>query len=253
MVDNPSVLKTAAERAESLPRAVQLKRLVLFDIDGTLLHSDGAGREAIRQALLAVYGTAGPIETFSFAGNTDYQNFVGLLRGAGLSQEEIAARLPQAMALYPQRLREIIGRFRVRTCPGVAPLLERLTAHPELEVALLTGNLEEAAWIKLRAAGLDRFFTWGAFGSEARERTELPPVAVEKAHQRTGRRFAGKEIVIIGDTPADITCGQPLGVRTLAVATGPYPREALRAWEPDFLFEDLADADAVLEAILRPL
>ncbi len=253
MADNPPVLKTATERAEAFPRAVQLKRLVLFDIDGTLLHSDGAGREAIRQALLAVYGTAGPIATFSFAGNTDYQNFAGLLKGAGLSQEEIEARLPEAMALYPQRLRRIIGDFRVRTCPGVVPLLERLTAHPELEVALLTGNLEEAAWIKLRAAGLDRFFTWGAFGSDARERTDLPPVAVERAYQRTGRRFAGKEIVIVGDTPADIACGQPLGVRTVAVATGPYSCEALRAWRPDFLFEDLTDADAVLEASLRPL
>lgn len=243
----------AATDGQTLPRAARLQRLVLFDIDGTLLHSDGAGREAIRQALLAVYGTAGLIKTFSFAGNTDYQNFVGLLQGAGLSQEEIAARLPEAMALYPQRLREIIGGFRVRPYPGVVPLLERLTAHPELEVALLTGNLEEAAWIKLRAAGLDRFFTWGAFGSDARERTELPPVAVERARQRTGRRFAGKEIVIIGDTPADIACGRPLGVRTVAVATGPYSCEALRAWEPDFLFEDLQDADVVLEAILRPL
>lgn len=243
----------AATEGQTLPRGARLQRLVLFDIDGTLLHSDGAGREAIRQALLAVYGTAGPIKTFSFAGNTDYQNFIGLLQGAGLSQEEIAARLPEAMALYPQRLREIIGGFRVCPYPGVVPLLERLTAHPELEVALLTGNLEEAAWIKLRAAGLDRFFTWGAFGSDARERTELPPVAVERARQRTGRRFAGKEIVIIGDTPADIACGQPLGVRTVAVATGPYSCEALRAWEPDFLFEDLQDADVVLEAILRPL
>ncbi|MGQ9457326.1 MAG: HAD family hydrolase [Anaerolineae bacterium] len=243
----------AATDGQTPPRAARLRRLVLFDIDGTLLHSDGAGREAIRQALLAVYGMEGPIKTFSFAGNTDYQNFVGLLQGAGLSQEEIAARLSEAMALYPQRLREIIGGFRVRVYPGVVPLLERLTAHPELEVALLTGNLEEAAWIKLRAAGLDRFFTWGAFGSDARERTELPPVAVERARQRTGRRFAGKEIVIIGDTPADITCGRPLGVRTVAVATGPYSCEALQAWGPDFLFEDLGDTDAVLEAILRPL
>lgn len=252
MADKPLAVEAAA-RAESRQSAAQLKRLVLFDIDATLLHSDGAGREAIRQALLAVYGTAGAIETFSFAGNTDYQNFIGLLEGAGLSPEEIEARLPQAMALYPQRLREIIGRFRVRTCPGVVPLLERLTARPELEVALLTGNLEEAAWIKLRAVGLDRFFTWGAFGSEARERTGLPPLAVERAYQRTGRRFVGKEVVIIGDTPADIACGQPLGVRTVAVATGPYPCAALRTLGPDFCFEDLTDADAVLEAILHPL
>lgn len=234
-------------------QATSLQRLVLFDIDSTLLYSDGAGREAIRQTLLEVYGITGDITAFSFAGKTDYQNFAGLLREAGLSDEEIEAGLPRAFALYPRRLREIIGGFRVRPCPGAVPLLERLTARHDVEVALLTGNLEEGAWVKLRAAGLDRFFTWGAFGSDARERTDLPPVAVERALQRTGRRFVGKEVTIIGDTPADITCGRPLGVRTLAVATGPYSCQELRAWEPDFCFDDLTDTDAVLEAILQPL
>jgi len=242
------VRESAPGRAS--PAASERERLVLFDIDGTLLHSGGAGREAIRRTLEAVYGTAGPIEDIPFAGRTDLQNFYALLEAAGLSEEEIEAGLPRVLQMYPQHLQEVIGGYRVRVCPGVEELLERLAARPELEVALLTGNLKAAAWIKLRAAGLERFFQWGAFGSDARNRTDLPAVAVKRAYRRTGRLFVGKEIVVVGDTPADIKCGRALDVRSIAVATGPYSLEDLRAWDPDFAFQDFTDAEAVLEAIL---
>ncbi|MGQ9586053.1 MAG: HAD family hydrolase [Anaerolineae bacterium] len=225
------------------------KRLVLFDVDGTLLHSGGAGREAIRLTLEAVYGKAGPVNGFPLAGKTDLQIFYELLHEAGFSEEEIEAGIPRAVEVYPGCLRQLIGNHQVRVCPGVTELLESLTGTPEAEVALLTGNLESGAWVKLQAARLDRFFRWGAFGSEARDRSDLPALAVARAHERTGHRFAGKEVVIVGDTPADILCGRGLGVRSIAVATGPYSCEDLLAWEPDFCFRDLTDAEAVMKAI----
>ena len=230
----------------------RLSRLVLFDIDGTLLHSGGAGKEAIRQVLKAVYGTAGPIDSYPFAGRTDLQIFHELLQRAGLSEEDIEAGIPRVLAIYPRHLQETIGDFEVRVCHGVEELLEEFVGMPCLELALLTGNLEAGARIKLQAARLERFFPWGAFGSDARARKGLPVIAVERAYRRTGHRFVGKDIVIVGDTPADILCGRGLGVRSIAVATGPHSCDELRPWDPDFCFPDLTPTDAVVDAILTP-
>lgn len=228
-----------------------MQRLILFDIDGTLLSSDGAAPRAFRRALEAVFGTSGPGRGYSFAGKTDPQIARDLLRAAGIDEATIDAGLPEAWALYVAGLEQEIQRVTTVVYPGVHPLLERIDgAREDAMLGLLTGNLEGGARVKLASAGIrwERFRV-GAYGSDHADRAELPEIAVRRAEQVVGRRFAGKEIVVIGDTPYDISCGEQLGVRTIAVATGSYSEEELAACEPDHLFASLADTEAVWRAI----
>lgn len=228
-----------------------MRRLILFDIDGTILTSNRAAARAFRAALVQVFGTSGPESGYSFAGKTDPQIATDLLRLAGLPDERISAGLPAVWERYLPLLEEELRAVAVTVFPGVRELLERLhAAREEAVLGLLTGNLREGARLKLQAAELDfARFPVGAYGSDHADRHRLPEVAVRRAEEALGRRFAGKEVVIIGDTPADVACGAHLGVRTLAVATGTYTREQLAGCAPDHLFPTLEDTDAVWRAI----
>ena len=228
-----------------------MRRLVLFDIDGTILSSDGAAARAFRGALHDVFGTSGPTNGYSFAGRTDPQIARDLLTMAGVSGPDIDAGLPEVWNRYTTRLMKEIARVDVTVYPGVRDLLDRLESKSaEAVLGLLTGNIAEGARLKLTAAGIhpDRFVV-GAFGSDSPDRRELPAIAVERAERSHGRRFAGKEVVIIGDTPYDISCGEHLGVRTIAVATGTFAADQLASCGPDYLFEDFSDVNAVWDAI----
>jgi phosphoglycolate phosphatase-like HAD superfamily hydrolase len=228
-----------------------MRRLILFDIDGTLLAADGAGARALRAALHAVYGSTGATGGYSFAGRTDPEIVRDLLRGVGRAEEEIEAGLERLWPLYLANLQEEVRRQPVHALPGVPQLVERAhEAGGEVLVGLLTGNLERGARIKVEAAGLDfSRFRVGAFGSDHAERPELPAIAVQRAWALTGVGYRGKEVVIIGDTPRDVACGAHLGVRTIATATGSFGVEALAQCGPDHLFADLSDVDAAWEAI----
>jgi phosphoglycolate phosphatase-like HAD superfamily hydrolase len=228
-----------------------MRRLILFDIDGTLLRDERAGKRAVRDALVEVFGTTGPITEYSFAGRTDPEIVRDLLRAGGIEDREIDARLPELWRRYVENLEREIRAVEVRPLPGVAPLLERIEgAGGPLVPGLLTGNVREGARIKLEAAGLGfGRFRVGAFGSDHAHRPELPAIAARRAREAVGLEFAGKEIVVIGDTPLDVACGAHLGVRTIAVATGRHPFDELAACGPDHVFRDLADVDAVWEAI----
>lgn len=231
-----------------------LRYLVLFDIDGTLLLPDGAGREAMRRALERVYGTAGPIDDFAFAGRTDSAIVHGLLVQAGVEEDVISAKFDALGAALEDEMRARLGddRHRVRACPGAPALVEALDARDDVLLGLLTGNLRATAQLKLAAAGYDPgVFRVGAFGDVSKERADLVPVAVERARELTGVEFVGQQIVVIGDTPADVLCGEALGVRTLGVLTGWHDRAALEAVLPDVIFDDLTDTGAVLAAALR--
>ena len=230
-----------------------MKRLVLFDIDGTLLKADGAGARALTDALMEVFGRMGPVGGYSMGGRTDPQIVRELMTAVGMPVDEIEARLDEVWRVYLRNLRAQLARSRVRALPGVPPLLDRVEAQGSSTVlGLLTGNVEEGARLKVDAAGLgfDRFRV-GAYGSDHWQRPELPAVAARRARQATGIGFEGKEIVIIGDTPFDISCGAHLGVRTIAVATGSHSAEDLAACGPDHVFPDLTDADAVWRAIME--
>jgi len=229
-----------------------MKRLVLFDIDGTILDSGGTAAVAFRAALLEVFGTSPRRSGYSFGGKTDPQIATDLLSHGGIATETISAGLPQLWENYLNRLRMECVPERVSVYPGVENLLARLRQDSEAVLGLLTGNLQEGARIKLTAAGLeyDQFVT-GAFGSDDADRRNLPAIATERAERMVGRRFSGKEIVVIGDTPHDISCGAHLGVRTIAVATGSFGEEELRECTPDYLFTSLEETDEVCDAIFQ--
>lgn len=228
-----------------------MRRLVLFDIDGTILSSNGAAPKAFRDALTEVFGTSGPTHGYSFGGRTDPQIARDLLRMAGLEDAAIGRELPRAWELYTRNLADELERVPVTVYPGVYELLRKLEeARDDAVLGLLTGNVAEGARLKLAAAGIDfDRFVVGAFGSDHHDRRELPAIAIARAEATLGRTFGGKEVVIVGDTPFDISCGEHLGVRTIAVATGTFSADELAACNPDHLFADLAETAAVWAAI----
>ena len=175
-----------------------------------------------------------------------------LLAMAGWQRPAIEERFDELWRLYLANLAREVERVDVRALPGVHELLDRVErAGGDVVLGLLTGNVVEGARIKLRAAGIGfERFAVGAYGSDHADRPELPAVATRRARQKTGIDFAGKEIVIIGDTPFDIACGEHLGVRTIAVATGYHPVDELAACGPDHVFADLSDVDAAWRAII---
>jgi phosphoglycolate phosphatase len=231
-----------------------MKRLVLFDIDGTLLTARGAPRRAFTQAMVEVYGTAGPIDSHRFDGKTDPQIARELLRAAGMADDVITAGLPALWVSYLQRLRAELSRpgHRTHVFSGVHELLGVLEAEHAATVALglLTGNIAEGATLKLASADIRTVFRVGAFGSDCERRDGLPAVAVERARQQIGVEFRRRDIVIIGDTPSDVTCGHSLGVRAIGVATGSHSTDDLVAAGADAAFQDLASTGEVLDAIL---
>ncbi len=230
-----------------------LNRLVLFDIDGTLLWPDGAGKASMRLALEQVYGTAGPIETYKFAGCTDRLTVGTLLREAGLPPEQIWDRFDQLGPAMESALHMLLQekRHHIRPCPGALELVDALADHKNVLVGLVTGNLRPTAAVKLSAAGFDpALFRVGAYGDEAEARDDLPPRAVERARQLTGVSFKGKQVVIIGDTPDDMHCGRSIGARNIAVMTGWVERPAMEALHPDTIFDDLSNTQAVHAAIM---
>ena len=230
-------------------------RLILFDIDGTLLWTNGAGRRAIHRALLDEMGTAGPIDGYRFDGKTDPQIVRELLELAGHPDARSETCVTAVCRRYVDLLTAELAKPTqvTKLYPGIGELLAALEPHETAGralVGLLTGNVEQGAALKLRSAGLDPArFVVGAFGSDSGRRSDLPAIAAERAGRRTGRRFAGADLVIVGDTPDDVACGRPMGARTVAVATGFYDVAALRAAGATHVFQDLVDTPAVLEAL----
>jgi phosphoglycolate phosphatase len=225
-------------------------RLVLFDIDGTILRSAGAGRRAMIAALREVFGTTGP-ENHRYDGKTDPQIVREVMRLEGHHDAHIDERMDALMTLYLARLERELENADTFVYPGVPELLEALEARHDTILGLLTGNLREGAHAKLRAAGIDPArFRVGAFGSDHEHRPELPALARRRAQAELGLDLEGDHLVVIGDTPADIECGRSLGVRAIGVATGSYTVEELLRCGPHAVFETLADTDRVVSAIV---
>ena len=226
-------------------------KLILFDIDGTLIWPDGAGREAMNRALIETFGTAGPVYSLPMAGKTDWQILTELLIDVGLDPHAIEVELPVCFQAIARHMAQTTQERRVSVCPGVPALLTHLSTHPEATLGLLTGNLATTTPIKLRAARLDpALFYVGAYGNDRPDRAQLPGIAVTRAQALTGLRFVGENVVIVGDTPADVTCGERLGVTAIGVATGRYSLTELKNAGADHVFTDLTDIDAVVTAII---
>ena len=228
-------------------------RVVLFDIDGTLLSSRGAGRRAMEAALVAHFGTAGP-SGYRYDGKTDRQIARDLMRAAGFDDGAIDARTPALFEHYLNGLHTELAAApdALEVHAGVPALLDALDDRTDVLVGLLTGNIEGGARAKLAAAGLaPARFRVGAFGSDHERRDALPAIAQRRAAAFLGRDVAGGALVIIGDTPNDITCGRSVAARAIAVATGSYKTDALAEYAPAAVFEDLRDTPRVVDAILN--
>ncbi|MGH7627529.1 MAG: HAD family hydrolase [Gemmatimonadaceae bacterium] len=227
-------------------------KLVLFDIDGTLLWTDGAGRRAMTAALEHVFGGAGPTD-YRYDGKTDPQIVRDLMRAAGHSDAAISEGMEPLIRFYLARLEvELASGMHTHVFEGVLPLLDMLGARSDIVPGLLTGNLRAGAALKLRSAGIDiGRFRVGAFGSDHHHRHELPAIAQQRAAQDLGLDVPGSRILVIGDTPADIACGRALGARAIAVATGRYSVDELAGHDPWAVFPTLADTAAVMESIDR--
>jgi phosphoglycolate phosphatase-like HAD superfamily hydrolase len=230
------------------------RTLVLFDIDGTLLLTAGAGRRAITTALAEAVGDVSGFHSVRFDGKTDPQIVGELLAAAGHpgphDRSRVDALCERYVCLLESELRHPASVTRLM--PGVPALLDRLEAERGVVLGLLTGNMVQGAALKLAAAGIDTGrFVVGAYGSDAAHRPELPAIAAARAAAHFGGRApAGREVVIIGDTPADVTCGRGIGARAIGVATGAYPLEDLAAAGAHAVFPDLAETEAVVAAIL---
>jgi phosphoglycolate phosphatase-like HAD superfamily hydrolase len=227
-------------------------KLVLFDIDGTLITARGAGRRALRRALDHVFGTTGSLEGYDMSGKTDPRILFEVLSGAGVDRMAVTERLDDFFERYALTLSEEIGDGRdVVTMPGVADVVRRLAAAEGVVLGLLTGNIEAGARIKLQPTGLLPYFVLGAFGSDDADRRRLPSLATRRAHAQVGYAFAPREVLVIGDTPHDIDCARHFGAVAVAVATGRFTREQLEREDPDLTFDDFSDAEEAAERLLR--
>jgi phosphoglycolate phosphatase-like HAD superfamily hydrolase len=231
-------------------------RLVLFDIDGTLISAGRIARDAILKSLESAYPWRAGEEhqdrsRYDFSGKTDPQIVRDLVE-ARIGKDPFESGLSRALELYLEELARQLAPTpeAVVPKPGIPQLLARLAQEPRVTLALLTGNLERGARLKLEPPKFNRYFPFGAFGSDSEDRYSLPRVAVDRARERTGRSFSGKSVVIVGDSIHDVACGRSLGVRAVAVATGITSPERLAAEKPDALMTDFADTERAVEAIL---
>jgi len=226
-------------------------KLVLFDIDGTILWSDGAGRRAMQRALTTAFGSSGN-EHYRYDGKTDRQIVRDLMLAEGHENSIIDERMQALLDDYVSGLHEELrsGVTQIQRLDGVLELLDALEAREDRRIGLLTGNIEVGAHAKLRAVGIDPSrFVASAFGSDHEIRGQLPGIAQQRARDALGLQVGGDAIVVIGDTPADIDCARPIGARAIAVATGRYSVDELAEHRPVAVFADLTDTDAVMRAI----
>lgn len=225
-------------------------RLVLFDIDGTLIHIDGGGRAVLAAALVELFGTAGPIDSYAMGGKNDALIIRDLLGAAGFSAADIEARLEDVYEEMGWRAPAVFRRHAMRPCPGVPALLAALQGRSDVLLGLLTGNNRVTAPLKLQAAGIDpALFSVGAYGCDHADRNRLPAIALERARSLIGEPIQPADTVVVGDTPADIICGRAGGALSVAVATGLHSAETLADFHPDVLLESLLDTDAVLRTL----
>ncbi len=218
-------------------------RVYLFDIDGTLVSSGGAGKAAMEAALAATFGVPAASNGVPYSGRTDRSITRDLFRAHGIAESPDNWRrfLTAYLGLLPDTLARHVGRVM----PGVVPLLEHLRTMPGTVLGLLTGNVREGARLKLGHYRLFDYFAFGGFGDEHHERDDVAREALRAALGHVGREVASDRVWVIGDTPLDVRCARAIGARVVAVGTGWHAHEELAAAGPDLLVTDLSDLDAL--------
>jgi phosphoglycolate phosphatase-like HAD superfamily hydrolase len=228
---------------------MSIRRLILFDIDGTLVRG-GPAKDAFELAMVETFGTAGDTVGVSFAGKTDPQIARELLQGVGFAPEEIEAGFEGLWGRYLGHLESRLVERPMEVLPGVPDLLDALAPHADVGVGLLTGNIEGGARLKLDSARLWGRFQVGSYGSDHEERDSLPAIALQRAREVWGRDLPPGDAIVVGDTPRDVACGRHGGARTLAVATGTFGTDTLEATGADRVLADLTATDDVLGWLL---
>jgi len=232
-------------------------RVLLWDIDGTLIRSlrTGGYKDYTIPVLEEIFGTSGQLATMRVSGMTDLQIIAEALRDEGFTHDDIRKRIHEVSVRITEEARRVTGNgtpfFQV--IPGVREMLDVLDQHPRYRSALLTGNIEAMAYLKMELVGLEKYFSLpGAFGDESHDRKDLPALAAERIRNQLKMNLAAEQFIVLGDTPNDIGCAQHFGARAVALGTGRfYSAEELLACEPDAFLPDLSDTELVLETLSR--
>ncbi len=217
-----------------------MRFLLLFDIDGTLISSQGKAFAALLGAFRQVVGAEPRVEGYSPAGKTDPQIVADLLATLNDNQktgDHLAARVLRA---YQEVLPQVLKHEHIRLLPGVAQLLPVLAMHPHVVLGLLTGNIREGAQLKLELAGLAGYFALGAFGCDSPNRNQLLPYAWERAQRAFGVRFSPQQTAVVGDTPADVACAKVWGAKAIVVAGHTHTASQLVRAQPDAVLPSLS-------------
>jgi len=220
-------------------------KLLLFDIDGTLLQTNGAGTRAANRAFEKIYGIKNAMNQIDAAGKTDPIILKEIFMNE-LNRDLFHEEAKELYKLYIPFLEEETGKSETTVMPGIPELLENLSPRKDMVLGVATGNIEEGAWIKLRSAGLDNHFKLGGFGSDSHSREHLILKALDRAKNHTAHPVEFEKIFVIGDTPYDINHGRAAGAITVGVATGSYSRAQLEEHNPDHIFDDLNNLEMVL-------
>ncbi|HVS83385.1 MAG TPA: haloacid dehalogenase-like hydrolase [Pyrinomonadaceae bacterium] len=230
-------------------------RVLLWDLDGTLVHGRrfGAFKDYTVPMLETVFGTAGCLHDLIVSGMTDLQIVEEALRSEGITREYITSRKDELRRCYMAEMKRATGNRQqiLEAMPGAREVLKAVNEHPRYASALLTGNIEPAAYLKLEITGLAEFFQLpGAFGDESFDRRDLPAIAAQRINEHLGANLQPEQFIVIGDTPNDIACARHFGARVVAVATGRvHSAEELSAHEPDALLADLLDAELLMKTL----
>ncbi len=232
-------------------------RVLLWDIDGTLLRSTrpGAFRDYTVPAIESIFGTAGRIHEMRVSGMTDLQIICEALSEHGVTNAEVRERVAEIRTRFMAEMERVAAtataeRPLFQLLPGAREILERVRKHPRYLSSLLTGNLEPAAHLKLRHVGLSEFFTElpGAFGDDSHDRRDLPTLAAARINAQLKLDLPPAAFIVVGDTPNDIACARHFGARSVAVSTGRFDSaQSLAAHNPDALLADLSDTELVLK------
>ena len=218
--------------------------ICLFDIDGTLIHTCGAGTAALHEGLRSAFGVDQPTDQVAIHGRTDRGITRDLFRFHGI--DDLPEHWERFREAYLRVLPESLAARAGTVLPGIASLLEVLTNREDVLIGLLTGNTREGARIKLAHYGLDHYFNFGGFGDNHLERDDVAREALAKAQTRVNAPVDLRRVWVIGDTPTDVSCGRAINAMTIAVATGNHTRDELAAASPDHLATDFSDPEPVL-------
>lgn len=246
--------KVMTTKSPRVPASPDL-RILLWDLDGTLVRGKrlGSYKDYTAPMLESIFGTAGSLHQMVVSGMTDLQIVEEALRSTGITRAHISQRKDELRRCYLAEMERAVadGAHVIEAIPGGREVLQAVSEHPRYMSALLTGNIEPAAHLKVEAAGLAKYFTLpGAFGDESFDRRDLPALAVARINRHLNADLLPEQFIVIGDTPNDIACARHFGAKVVAVATGRVHSEAeLRACEPDALLMDLRDVEKFMETL----